>query len=602
MNDPKTKTVDEIFGTKNQLTVPRYQRGYDWKYDKQVAELFSDITACLDARGKKTLFLGTSILDISQVDNDSIEIIDGQQRTTTLQILLIAMRSYAKFDLKNEELVDYIHEYIVWKKPFPGKPQRNRLEPSTTIKNIFSYMAKKNWKGDFPNKLKLEGKDRESGIKLENNRARPVYNALYESVRKYCEKDPMGAFEKLCGQVIEDTYIIQIEIEDKTEAFEIFERTNARGKGLEISDLLKNYLFSKYKMNEISKVERLWKKITKNAGSSMLRMLKYFWISRHGFITKKDLYTEIKSYAEKKKISIFTSELLEFSEFYAAFNSKNRGDFKKWIENKSSFPKNNMYVDEAVRVRNAFRLFGITQLIPLFYASLQNFSQNKTLHAKTRQYINFLRYLEAYHFINNKVCKRVGNEVEKLYAEYSERFSTTDDFFDCVEDLKKLLNKRLAKRSEFLSAFENITYGEKKERPFIRYVFDRLVNVGLRQGNREPLFGYFDKRPNYDIDHLLCQKEAKQKVSEETMNEMGNLLVIPNQINSILNDDPFDLKLKKFLNPGKYGGKIKRTPDYVKSFAEKYIESSVWSDKDIQSRTKTLAIEAYESATQKLNY
>ena len=39
-------------------------------------------------------------------------------------------------------------------------------------------------------------------------------------------------------------FIIKIEIEERSEAFEVFERTNARGKGLEVSDLLKNYIFS----------------------------------------------------------------------------------------------------------------------------------------------------------------------------------------------------------------------------------------------------------------------------------------------------------------------------------------------------------------------
>lgn len=602
MKDPKTKTVGEIFAIQNQLTIPRYQRGYDWKYDKQVAELFSDITACINAKSKKKLFLGTTILDISAIDENKIEVIDGQQRTTTLLILILALRTYAQAELNDEVSVDYLHEFIVWKKPFSRKPQVNRFAPSPVIENIFAYMSKKNWAGDFPSKLSVEDDTKTISIRFQNNRIRPVFNALYQNIKEFCEDSPVENFELLCNQIVYETYIIQIEIEDKSEAFEIFERTNARGKGLEISDLLKNYLFSKYASNEIAKVEKIWKKITSNAGSSMLRMLKYFWVSRQEAVAKRDLYSSLREYAKKKKISKFTQELLEFSQFYSAFNSKKRGDFKAWIENKTDFPENSMYVSELVRIRNAFRLFGITQVIPLVFSSLKHFSEDSSLHKKTRRYINFLRYLEAYHFVNNKICKRVGNEVEKLYAEYSLRFKDTEDFFETCDDLKKLLDKKMANKEEFVTSFDNLTYTQKKERPFIRYVFDRLVNIGMRQSNRQPLFDYFDKRPGYDIDHLLCQKEAKVKVSEETMNEMGNLLVIPNQINSILNDDSFELKLQKFKDPIKFGGKITHTPDYVKAFALEYQDNTELTKKDISDRTIKLAKLAYSSAKEKLSY
>ncbi|RKQ68863.1 uncharacterized protein DUF1524 [Litorimonas taeanensis] len=602
MNDPKTKTVGEIFTTQTQLTIPKYQRGYDWKYDKQVTELFSDIEDCIRAKGKKKLFLGTTILDISGAESDKIEIIDGQQRTTTLLILLIALRSYAKNVLSDDESVDFLHEFIVWKKPFSRKPQVNRFAPSPQIENIFNYMSKKNWDGNFPPKVNNIAGTKEIGVKLENNRVRPVYNALYQKIVNYCEDDPIDNFEILCNQIVYETYIIQIEIEDKSEAFEIFERTNARGKTLEISDLLKNYLFSKYPSEEVVRIEKIWYKISKNAGSSMLRMLKYFWVSRKSLVPNRELYSELREYARKKGVTKFTQDILDFSEFYAAFNSKKRGEFQSWIESETDFPENSMYVNEIVRIRNAFRLFGITQVTPVIFSSIQKFSESSSLHSKTRRYINFLRYLEGYHFVNNKVCNRIGNEVEKLYGEYGKAFLDTDNFFETCDDLMKLLNKQKVKEDEFVTSFEYLTYGKKTEGPFIRYIFDRIVNIGVRQSNRIMLFDYFDKRPGYDIDHLLCQKEAKTTVSETTMHELGNLLVIPNQINSILNDDNFEVKIKKFKDPLKYGGKINHTPDYVKSFALQYENKQKFTTKDINERTKKLAKLAYSSATDKVNY
>ena len=156
----------------------------------------------------------------------------------------------------------------------------------------------------FPDKIQVDGATK--GVVYEVRKVKPVYDKLYEYIEKYCRGN-VERFGAILEQLTDKTFLISIEIDNEEEAFEIFERTNARGKSLEISDLLKNYLFSKNKKLSGS-AEDVWNEIADKAGNSMLRMLKYFWISRRGYVSNRDLYSFIRKYADSLDIDSFCNE------------------------------------------------------------------------------------------------------------------------------------------------------------------------------------------------------------------------------------------------------------------------------------------------------
>lgn len=601
MRDPKKLSIGAILESKDQLIIPRYQRPYDWKADRQVSEFFDDIVACAEATEDKELFLGTTIVDSGDGRSKAIDLIDGQQRTTTILIFLIALRQYARIALENAQLVDWAQDKIVIENPFPGRPQRNKLIASESISDVFSYMCQKDWDGLFPPQLP-DAKGRLRGVKRQVNKLKPVYKVLYEGIENFCKAKPISSFELLTDQLLDYTCVIWIQIEDRSEAFEIFERTNARGKGLEISDLLKNYLFSKEKNLEDSNVEELWNEITNNSGNSILRMLKYFWISRKGYIAKRDLYRNIRKYADSVGVNIFTAELLEFSRFFTAYNSNIRDEFKTWIE-KSGFRRHNQYKEELVRVCNAYRLFNISQLTPVIFSSLKSLERSDNPDKATKTLINLLRYIEVYHFINNKVCNRIGNEVEKTYADACKMFYKSEDFSESCVKLRQTLAKKLANQTEYVGSFSELSYDDVNAKQLIRYLSDYIANIGVRPGAREPIYDIFDKatksRPNFDIDHILPQKLAKDSLDEDTIHEIGNLIVIPQQINAILGADDFPEKIDKLKHPDKYDNKIVHIPEHVKVFVRRYGDLEQWGEQEIKQRTYHMAVESYDLLTTK---
>lgn len=142
------KMIDLMFDNKRQYQIPVYQRDYDWKQDN-CKELFLDILAAYDK--EKTHFFGT-IVQVQQDEENSIKrylIVDGQQRMTSVYLLLKAL-----YDLDNGD-------------------NKSKLE-----KLLYNYSDAKEFKGDERNKLKLKP------IKADNIQFVKLMENKYEEMDK----------------------------------------------------------------------------------------------------------------------------------------------------------------------------------------------------------------------------------------------------------------------------------------------------------------------------------------------------------------------------------------------------------------------------------
>ena len=597
MLKPETKSVFQLLAGKEQYTIPTYQREYDWKRDRQIADFWDDIESCLKAKDRDELFLGTIIIRKTDESNDgyqNLEIIDGQQRITSIFIFLIAMRSYADNVLKSNEVdANVIHDMIALKKSLlKSSKQIDRFIPSKRIKTLFHHIARRDWSQEFPDKVDVDGIKK--SVFYDSKRVKPVYDKLYEYLENYCRGN-VERFGAVLNQLTDKSFFINIEIEDEEEAFEIFERTNARGKSLEISDLLKNYLFSKNKTMS-SSAEDVWTEITSKAGSSMLRMLKYFWISRRGYVSNRDLYTYIRKYAEALDIDTFCDELLEFASFYEAYHSSDFNIFRAWLKKQNILPKDTAYELEIVRVRNTFRLFKITQVIPLMFSCTNAIkNSDKPIKKRAKTFIKLMRQLEEYHLVNTKLTTSIGNEVEKLYAKYSKDIFHSQDFSTEANLLKQTLDKKRVSNESVIAGLKSLTYEEETDKHLIRYMFDFIENHKVDHGARLPIFDYADvlagNKGLYNIDHIMSQNEAKGKadsIDNETLHGIGNLIVIPRQMNSVFQASSYEDRKDLILNWGMYDKKISNPPKFVSEFYSRDLPLNEWNQKAIKLRSEEL--------------
>ena len=583
MINPNPETIEGILNSSNQLKVPKYQREYKWGVS-EAGEFWEDIESYQDV-DDGNLFLGNLIFDISDKDKKTIWIIDGQQRITTILILLVACRELAK-RINATKIAGKIQEKISFEDSTTGEFLGSRLCASESIKKVFDHISDSDWDGIFPEKI--SGKP----VKRQSNRIKPIYGYFSVKIERYDH----NALSKLLATLY-SSYIVRIEIEDEIEAFKIFERTNARGLDLEASDLLKNYLFSTVG----DSAEESWYRIIDFSEGTVLRMLKYFYVSKNGYVQKSHLYQKLRVYGKHITPEKLILELEEFASFYKAIRSADNPTMKNYFHQIGllAVVADQEKFDDIFNSIEGLRLFRVTQIYPLISAAINCFirSGQGEIKAGSKKLVKFFRYLENYHFINNAICERIGNEIERLYSDYSKKFADSDNFDEIIAHFYMALGQQKAVKEEFVSRFVDITY-QASSIPLISYIFDRINNCDLPAAHRIKIFNPDEKtlRKNHNIEHFYPQNPPPDAnlsaLSGDEVNNIGNLLSISFRTNSKLGNLTPQEKYKK-LN-GNLSKDIQNL-HYVREFIDEYKDNFSHWDKDvINNRAEKIANLSYD--------
>jgi hypothetical protein len=584
MFNPVPTTIHDILNSTTQFAIPVYQREYKWG-EEEASELIEDLENYHDS-DTEGLFLGNLIFEKAQEKNTLV--VDGQQRLTTILLLLVACRMHAK-KLGLVPLATKIQDKITFTDSTTSESLGCRLFASDSVREVFEHITKDNWDGVFPTVIEKNGKKQQ--VKRQVNRLKPIYDFFLQALTEFKQPE----LSKFLGAIYR-AYVIRIEIEDEEEALNLFERTNARGMDLEISDLLKNHLFSK----KVKGVEESWKEILDNSGGTILRMLKYFYVSKRGYILKPQLYKKLKGFSAEIGAEDLTKQLTGFSRFYRVVKSADENLTKAYFE---EIGLNDIFEHEwrpqkITSCLQGLREFNVVQFCPVAYAAIECLMRNaKSEGGKgAKALIRLFEAFEKYHFVNNAICDRVGNEVERLYADHCELYAESKDFTKTTTELIVALARKLALVDEFIAKFSEVKYGDDQN-SLLFYIFDRFNNDGLdpEQGlriyNPDPIL----KRRNYTIEHFLAQKpEAELKISKDTtdaIDNIGNLLAIYFRDNSKLGNVSPAKKIERLKS--ELGGQIENAK-YVSEFIKSYSTDAVsWGKETIQKRATEMALKAY---------
>src|SRR5208282_5199151 len=149
MIQPRPATIGEILTLSRQFRVPKFQRGYAW--DKtEASEFLEDLQD--EADSGRGLFLGTLIFDVSEEKDKRVTIVDGQQRLTTILLLLVACRNLAK-RIMAEGIAQQTQQRITFVDPTNAKSLGPLLIASESIKEVFEAICDSSWTGKFPLKI-----------------------------------------------------------------------------------------------------------------------------------------------------------------------------------------------------------------------------------------------------------------------------------------------------------------------------------------------------------------------------------------------------------------------------------------------------------------
>ena len=257
---PETRTVTQLFGLDVRYVVPLFQRPYVWEQERQWDPLWDDITTLLDhqesANGQHySHFLGAVVLDHTTPlpgEVPEFTIIDGQQRLTTLQVILAtAANVCAELGAMNE--AEIIRELVQNNPKKVGGHELFKVWPTNANRSAFQAVMR-------------DGGPLEEREDDPDNRIDEAYAFFLKSIREWAndvEEDQRERRLRLLRITLCDLLkVVSITLEVEDNAQVIFETLNARGAPLLALDLVKNAVFleaTKQGLDTDQLYETVWK-------------------------------------------------------------------------------------------------------------------------------------------------------------------------------------------------------------------------------------------------------------------------------------------------------------------------------------------------------
>ena len=214
---PTSLTINQLFGSNNeQYIIPTYQRRYSWN-ERQLWELIDDIGLI---EGNDTHFLGSIVCLTGHhtAGLNKLELVDGQQRLTTITILLECIRQRLKVNGKEDEAVDVAR--LLQAKPLGGQPVR-KVSLDSIDAAEFDRLVANDTQQEFLNKQ--------------------LALAFY-TAREWIAEQSLEYLTLFLYRLTNQAIVIRLDVNEAKEAFKLFETINNRGLKLSPTDIIKNFL------------------------------------------------------------------------------------------------------------------------------------------------------------------------------------------------------------------------------------------------------------------------------------------------------------------------------------------------------------------------
>ncbi len=572
-------SVESLF--KDFYTVPDFQREYVWKRD-QVEKLLQDVQdEFYNDEGQlvedREYFLGSIV--VCKGPDDAFQLIDGQQRMTTIFLILCAIRDVLR-ELKDSP-IDPLNRQLsdVAVNDEGDTVLRHRLEllyedSRGVLKTIIE---------------KPEELERLKASTLSVQRICAAYQDIKEFLAVNFDSKPKN-LRKFYAAFTKRVKLIRIKTPSLTNALKVFETINDRGVGLDAMDLLKNLLFMKTDSKDYGKLKDRWKKLVNTLDScheKPLRFLRYYIMSHyvvdaHRPPREDDIYDWfVKNATEcglEKKPMGFLDGLIACAEAWANFAIS-----RDPAGRPNPYLKNLTFVSGAARQHYILLLAG-RHLEPELFSKLCRSIENL-----------FFCYI---------ITREPTKMFERNFASWSIELRAASDAKALDKFIKERLEKDMAAHSDrFDFAFLELSQS-KIQQYRIKYILARLTQYIEHQAWDNPADEsaekYLDSSVN--IEHILPQtptqkvKEAFDKSAQydEYVERLGNLTLLENTINTSVSNGAFEQKtpgykqssflLTKALAEKPQVGVDTRLNRAVKDL----LSFKVWNAKAVEDRQKML--------------
>lgn len=567
---------------KDFYTVPDFQREYVWQRE-QVEKLLQDVyDEFYDEEWQLVkgpeYFLGSIV--VCKGDGGTFQLIDGQQRMTTIYLVLCGIR-----------------DLLVEMNEAPNDTLKAQIASAATDddgEEIFRHrlvLQYEDSKGILEQIVQKPGQlndilDKTTSVE----RIRTAYQDIKEFLGVNCDTSPKR-LRRFYAAFTKRVKLIRIKTPSLTNALKVFETINDRGVGLNAMDLLKNLLFMKTPSCDYPQLKERWKTLIDtldSCGEKPLRFLRYYIMSHFELDSKKplredDIYdwlvknTSITGLADNPLA--FLKVLIECAEAWSNFSAAK--DVQGTI---NPYLKNLGLLSGAARQHYILLLAG-RHLSPDLFSKL-------------------CRSIENFFF-----CYTIAREPTKVFERNFAQWSKDLRESKNEEDLEVFLERRFVGDMTRLSPTFDFAFEELKQSRIqkyrMRYILAKLTQYIEQQAWNNPAHKSLEQyiASTVDVEHILPQNPTaqvrdafdKKEQYDEYVEKLGNLTLLEKTINTSVSNEAYDKKLpgyrqsaflltKSLVEKPQVGvnTSLNRAVRDLQAFSE-------WDSPSIESRQKMLA-------------
>jgi len=506
--------IKDIFCDKFLFSIPLYQRPYDWE-EEETGELLEDLLGCLESSSSEELnpyFLGSIVL-IKHEDSPEAQIIDGQQRLTTLTILLAVLREV----ISDKEYTDELREFIYQKgRKLTQTPNSYRLTLRERDADFFrKYIQNEGGISELENFDSSQLSDSQNKLR---------YNTLF------CQKCLAEISEekliKLAGFIIEKCLLVVVSTPDLESAYRIFSVLNDRGRDLSLTDIFKAEIIGNIPDKEKEKYTEKWENIEERLG-------------RDEF---KNLFSDIRMiYRKGKSSEAIIKELREYvkpSNNPTHFIDNKLSPFADAFSNiRSANYQSAKYAD---RINTLFKALNQIDNKNWMSPAILYLSKYKNKPEKLLDFFqDFDRLASGLMIIRANVHQRI-----KRYGSLLSEIENKEDLHK-FDSALQLTNDECQKIVNCLN--DDFLYKERS----CRYILLRL-DTALSEGGASYNF------PIITVEHILPQKPAHnsqwlnwfstEEQRQKYTNCLGNLVLLSRRKNQKASNFEFEEKKQKYFS------------------------------------------------------
>lgn len=518
MNAGKLFILQKFIGQQDVLfKIPVYQRNYDWKQE-HVRRLLDDIHTIVQTEKKH--FLGTIVhmADSSKLLGGISQyiIIDGQQRLTTMMILLNALADVAE-DSGDAEVAKKINDQYLHNVYCTDVDLKVKLKPIKSDNDQFAALLKKQY----------ESMNKESHIYINHDLCKTELSKWVKSgITAKQILDALGLLE-----------IVEIALDKGQDDPQIiFESINSTGLELTSSDLIRNFLLMNAQ-NQDSLYENYWlyieNKLKDNEDYKNLNnfFMQYILYKTNKPVAERDLYESFVAYYKEKALDQqgILEELKYYSDIFAVFIGKDDMEYSKEVRTSLA----------------NLRALKQTTCYPFMFSVFHDYKQNVITEDVLAKTLNLL----CVYLLRRTVCGVPSHSLRGLFI-----------------GLYKRIFKKQANKSKYYESINKFlfTLNTTDVMPTEKEFEDALVTTSVYKNNALCNFLLFDIENtnrindklnpdnNWTIEHVMPQQLGRgwDHISEEDhekyVHRLGNLTLVTQEGNSEMSNNPFLVKKSIF--------------------------------------------------------